>query len=332
MDNFVERVTQLLIETSATTLSGVFNAIAGFAPSLIILCLTIYSFMLGIGYISGNAKPINRILFDLFLVILVGAAAMNYKFLAEPTYQLLVGLIQDTEGKLSGNRSLSEMIWLILKTVYDYVDIAAGNIPIVKNFAWLGLTILITVPAVILMAMNYAFYLIVFFAGAVVIGLFPLLVVFAAFSPTRELFWGAVRQLINYLLLGLLSIVAVGFTYRIILVANTYLVQESGSEPESLLAFALAIYMMLIVTSQLPQIATGIAGGVMLHAGNGVNSAKLWAANKASGLSRAISNRAMTRRSGTSRITRGRDGMLRGAGMDNRVGRTLTKLSTSRNP
>ena len=332
MNNFVENLTQLVISTAMNTLSGVFNNLSGFAPSLIILCLTIYSFVLGIGYVSGNAKPVNKILFELFLIILVGAVAMNYKFVAEPTYQFMVGFVRDVELRLAGSRSFSEMVWEILKTIHTFSDIAAGDTPVVKNFAWLGLTILITIPAVILMAMNYAFYLVVYFAGALVVGLFPLLVVFAAFSPTRELFWGAVRQLINYLLLSLLSLIVVAFTYRIVLMANVSLLPETSEQPASILAFALSIYLLLIVTSQLPQIATGIAGGVMLHAGNGVNAAKLWAANKAAGLSRAISSRATTRRSGTSRITRGRDGMLRGAGMDNRVGRTLTKLSTSRNP
>lgn len=331
MDNFIQQTTDLVINTGANTLNGVFNALASFAPSLIMLCLTIYSFVLGVGYITGNAKPINKILFELFLIILVGAAAMNYKFLAEPSYQLLIGFLQDVEKRLAGGISFSEMIWTILNHVNSFVDSAAGNVPVVKNFAWLGMTILITVPAVLMLAMNYAFYLVVFFAGALVIGLFPLLVVFAAFNSTKELFWGSVRQLINYLLLGLLALVAVGFTFRIVLTASINLVEETG-EPAAILAFALAIYMMLIVTSQLPQIATGIAGGVMLHAGNGVNAARLWASNKAAGISRAISSRAMTRRSGTNRITRGRNGMLRGAAMDNRVGRTLTKLSTSRNP
>jgi len=334
MIEFIDSVIARIENMVGLALSQSFESVASFAPSLFALGILVYVFVVGLMMLTGMTYSLNKALTQVLFFIAFYAFATKYEVIASPLYLLVTEWISEF-ATLNG-MSVGRSIVRIVEYTSQFCSLAAEKMTWgTQTLALVLLSLLILVPTLIMVGTLFMAYLTVVVIVALVIALLPILFIFGMFSPTRELLMSGLRQVTQYLILGRMSVLMLSFVFDIVLFSYIGLAERLTDSNVLYVSavFGLLIYLLLVITLQLPNIASSIAGGLSTGVGNIAPSIAASVLGFGRQLTAHGRRSVQYRNQNASRITRNRHGNIRGAQLAKKVSsraRSISQKSTWR--
>jgi type IV secretion system protein VirB6 len=258
-------------DTFETIYQALFTALTAQALNLAILMTLIWTAYIGVKITLGNSEPIMNYLWTYIGTLVIGQVALNWPVFATWVLPFVTEWPNEIARTISGGASTRDVF------IGYYSDVGNTLDDISETLGWSGtgqiimLGILGYVPLVIMSSVIVSLLLIAKVATAILIVLAPIFIILCIWESTRNLFMGWLRQVLNFMLITILVSAVLFISTMIFRTVAADLMTVEGFSMSRIMGLAIINMAFVILLSQIPMIATGIAGGMMIS-GAGLSS------------------------------------------------------------
>ena len=238
--------------------TGSQNVITLITP-LMAACFGVYVSLVMMSYWRGGTDmPIQDFMMKMVAWVVILTLGMNITYYTQYVVPFLNGLGDDLATALSGNVSTGSALDTItnayvqaMSTLYDHSD---GIQDTINTVCFIGITLFFAMPFIAIAA---AYIILAKFALGLLLALGPLFISLALFPATRKFFEAWIAQCLNY-----------AFLVALFAAAGMIEINFAGSMiPTTMTVSNLAELVMMgigfiVVTINLPSLASQLAGGV----------------------------------------------------------------------
>ncbi|MAA75473.1 MAG: hypothetical protein CMN28_12300 [Salinisphaeraceae bacterium] len=235
-----------------------------------------YSLMTGRAVVSAD-MAFRQVFLAIFVVVLVqyaglGASLVQNLFIDGPS-QLAGAAIEGEDSQAGLKQNLSAVWDKGIGAASDTWESAGWG-----NLAGFGMALVILAVTVFMLIPAVAYLVLAKIALAILLVLTPFMVIMLLFGPTRGLFEGWLRQVINFALIPVLVYLVLALILSIADQAAEEISFQALTTEDTSLMPAIGAYVIVgavsfVLFMQIYSVTSGIAGGVSLTTMNAFNQA-----------------------------------------------------------
>lgn len=272
MSNIVVDTLTLINGTSDAMIGDIYGAFAVLKPfvrNMIVISVMLFGGSLMMGWI---VYPVKKLAQYLFTVLIVYVMAFNWGYFSIFFYSFITDS-PDALGKLIIDSVAipgvadSDGVAEVIGELYSTGAIATGKIFANAGFGIINYILGALVFLSVLFVTGYVVALIAIakIGMTLVLSLAPIFFIFLLFEPTKQMFSSWLQQTFNFAFISILTYIVVAFLI-VLLGRAIILIPEEDVTFGHIAPLCFVSLITIIVLSQIPGIASGLAGGAQLSA------------------------------------------------------------------
>ncbi len=267
MANLVDEVITLIDNSSVGMVGAIYGALGADALPFVRNMLIITTILFGISMMMGWVEyPIRQFAKNAFKIITVLALAFNWVFFDVLIYNLFTNspdeigtIILDAVGA-GPAANISSQVGSLLE---DGIIASGAAFASDGFFMPYVLGALIFIAILIICGFVLALLVLSKVAMTCVLALGPIFIIFLLFDGTRQMFASWIQQILNFGFIAILTYIVMAFFVQM-LQTSINAIPLGEPELQHIAPLCLVGFVATFVLSQIPGIASGLAGGVQV--------------------------------------------------------------------